>query len=122
MTTDADALRAALRADLVAAMKARRPEIVSVLRTALAAVDNAEAVDLTGPAPAVTSEHVAGAHVGLGAADVRRRELSGDDVRAILRAQVTERRTEAGRYDAHGRHEAADRLRREADALASYLT
>ncbi|GAA0627276.1 hypothetical protein GCM10009547_33550 [Sporichthya brevicatena] len=40
MTSD---LRARLRADLVAAMKAK-PEVVSALRTTLAAIDNAEAI------------------------------------------------------------------------------
>ncbi|WP_116950669.1 GatB/YqeY domain-containing protein [Jiangella endophytica] len=121
MTADAQTLRARLRADLAAAMKERRREAVTALRTALAAVDDAEAVDPAAQPPPATSEHVAGAHAGLGAAEVRRRELTADDVRAILRTQVAERRAEAGRYDAHGRHDAADRLRREADVLGSYL-
>ncbi|TDD71287.1 hypothetical protein E1262_06660 [Jiangella aurantiaca] len=121
MTTDVQALRTRLRTDLAAAMKARRPEVVTALRTALAAVDNAEAVDLPQDLAAANSEHVAGANAGLGAAEAERRELSVGDVRAILRSQVAERRTEADRYDAHGRHDAADRLRREADALGLYL-
>lgn len=121
MTTEVQTLRARLRADLVAAMKARRPEVVSALRTALGAVDNAEAVDPPAVPATAASEHVAGAHAGLGTAEARRRDLSLDDVRTILRAQVTERRTEAVTYDDHGRHDAADRLRREADALEPYL-
>ncbi|SDU69378.1 GatB/YqeY domain-containing protein [Jiangella alkaliphila] len=121
MTSEVQALRDRLRADLTAAMKARRPDVVTALRTALAAVDNAEAVAPSEQPSAATSEHVAGAHTGLGAAEAERRELTAGDVRSILRAQVSERRTEAERYDAHGRHDAADRLRREADALVPYL-
>lgn len=113
-------LRSALRTDLVTAMKARRPEVVSALRTALAAVDNAEAVAVPDASVESASEHVAGARVGVGAAETERRTLSVDEVRSLLRAQVQERITEAERYDSHGRSEAAERLRREADALRKY--
>lgn len=113
-------LRSALRTDLVTAMKARRPEVVSALRTALAAVDNAEAVAVPDAPVESASEHVAGARVGVGAAETERRTLSVDEVRSLLRAQVQERITEAERYDSHGRSEAAERLRREADALRKY--
>lgn len=113
-------LRSALRTDLVTAMKARRPEVVSALRTALAAVDNAEAVAVPDASVESASEHVASARVGVGAAETERRTLSVDEVRSLLRAQVQERITEAERYDSHGRSEAAERLRREADALRKY--
>ena len=98
----------------------RRPEVVSALRTALAAVDNAEAVAVPDAPVESASEHVAGARVGVGAAETERRTLSVDEVRSLLRAQVQERITEAERYDSHGRSEAAERLRREADALRKY--
>lgn len=117
---DVHDLRALLRADLVVAMKARRPEVVSALRTALAAWDNAEAVTVPKVQREGGSEHVAGARVGIGAAEVERRVLSVEEVRALLRRQVEERVEEAERYDSHGRHEAAERLRREADALRKY--
>ncbi|MFF0728549.1 hypothetical protein [Streptomyces sp. NPDC004134] len=122
-TEDAQALRSLMRADLRAAMKARDREVVSALRTALAAIDNAEAVEAPAAAPADQgSEHVAGARSGVGSAEAVRRVLSAEDVRALLREQITERRTEAGGYETAGRADAADRLRREADALAAYLT
>jgi hypothetical protein len=111
-----------MRADLRAAMKARRREDVSALRTALAALDNAEGVAPVDTPATETSEHVAGARAGVGSAEVARRVLSADDVRALLREQIEERRTEAGRYDTGGHGEAADRLRREADVLDTYLT
>ncbi|MEO3851054.1 hypothetical protein ABGB09_26115 [Streptomyces sp. B8F3] len=121
-TEDAQALRSLMRADLRAAMKERRREVVSALRTALAAIDNAEAVEAPDTPADQGSEHVAGARAGVGAAEAARRVLSADDVRALLRTQITERRTEAGGYETAGQGEAASRLRREADALAAYLT
>lgn len=114
-------LRARLRADLTAAMKARERTAVSALRTALAAVDNAEAVRAPEGAVTATSEHVAGARQGVGSTEAARRELSAADLADLLRAQVDERREEAARYAALGRDGAAERLRAEADVLAVYL-
>ena len=85
-------LRLALRARLTAAMRERDRGAVAALRTALAALDNAEAVPLAdlprrlaGPSG---SEHVAGAAVGVGAAEADRRELAEDDEHAIVAAEV----------------------------------
>jgi len=88
----------------------------------LAAIDNAEAVPAppAGRAPA-TSEYVAGTSVGLGSAEVARRELTLDDLYAVLRVQIDEWTAEADTYAAHGQAEAGDRLRREADVLRGYL-
>ncbi|MGH1564649.1 hypothetical protein [Mumia sp. DW29H23] len=124
MAEDATALRARMRTDLVAAMKARQPEVVTALRTAIAAIDNAEAVEVT-EAPHATStavsEHVAGTQSGAGATEAERRTLSADEVRAVLQVQIDERLAEAQGYEEHGRADAAARLRREADALQSYV-
>jgi adenylate kinase len=116
-----DALRARLRTDLVAAMKSRRPDAVAALRTAIAAIDNAEAVAGPDRAPETASEHVAGAATGVGSTEAARRALSPGEVRALLRAQVEDRDAEADRYDTHQQHDLAGRLRREADALRQYL-
>jgi uncharacterized protein YqeY len=123
MTTDPDLLRARLRADLTTAMKARDKDAVAVLRTALAAFDNAEAVAAppSTPGPPATSEHVAGSSVGLGSAEVARRVLTLADLHDILRDQVDERTAEARTYAALGQVDAADRLRRDADLLRAYL-
>ncbi|MFD6820388.1 hypothetical protein ACFWC5_08440 [Streptomyces sp. NPDC060085] len=119
---DAQALRSLLRTDLVAAMKARRTEAVSALRTAIAVIDNAEAVETPAQASVqAVSEHVAGAGTGVGSTEAERRVLSLDDVRALLQAQVDDRTGEADRYDTHGQRDAALRLRREADVLSRYL-
>lgn len=117
----AQELRALLRADLVTAMKARRREAVSALRTALAAIDNAEAVTAPADTGALDGEHVAGASPGVGSTEAPRRTLTAHELHGLLHAQVAERRTEAGRYTDHGRHDAAERLRAEADVLAAYL-
>jgi len=119
---DPQALRSRMRADLVAAMKARQPDAVAALRLVLAAFDNAEAV-LTSALSRdeVTSEFVAGAGAGLGAAEVSRRELTLDDLHDILRAQIGEWTAEAHALESYGRADAAARSLREADLVRTYL-
>ncbi|MFJ6022917.1 hypothetical protein ACIQFP_26535 [Nocardiopsis alba] len=119
--TDADTPRARMRSDLVTAMRERRRETVSALRTALAALDNAEAAPAPETPNATTNEHIAGSRSGVGSTEAPRRVLSADRVRALLNEQIEERTIEADRYEAHGRHDAARRLRSEADALRPYL-
>jgi uncharacterized protein len=119
--TDAATVRARLRDGLTSAMRARDREAVSALRTTLAALDNAEAVAVTGESEAVESVHVAGARAGVGAAEAGRRALSPAEVRGVVQSHVTERTVEADRYDAHGQPEVARRLRREADVLRPYV-
>ena len=123
MTSDPDRLRARLRADLTTAMKARDKEAVAALRSVLASFDNAEAVPVPAPAtgPPASSEYVAGTSVGLGSAEVARRELTRDDQRTVRRAQIDEGLAEADTYAAHGRPDDADRLRRQVDVLRTYL-
>jgi uncharacterized protein YqeY len=120
--SDAEALRATLRRDLTAAMKARDSDAVAALRTAIAAIDNAEAVAAPQAAPAAASAHFAGARAGLGAAEAPRRQLAGDELQAILRDQIAEYAREAGRYAGHGQDAAAERLRNQASLLSAYLS
>lgn len=117
----ARALRSALRSDLLAAMKAREPEVVSVLRIAIAALDNAEAIEVPEQAAPLGSEHVAGASAGVGSTEVARRSLSGDESRTVLEALASDLTAEADRYLALEQHEAALRLRRKAEVLGRYL-
>lgn len=122
MTTEPDELRARLRAGLTTAMKARDRDAVAALRSALAAVDNAEAVPASPVAgPPATSEYVAGTAAGLGSTEAARRQLTPDDLRAIMVVQIDERIAEAGTYDGLGRTDVAERLRREATVLRAYL-
>ena len=115
------ALRDALRRDLASAMKAREPDAVSALRTAIAAIDNAEAVPALDESAATTSGHIAGARVGLGAAEAARRNLSAGQQQAILRDQIAGYAADADRYEALGQQDAAGRLRTQARLLMAYL-
>lgn len=120
----ARALRAALRRGLTAALKARDSDAVTALRTAMAAIDNAEAVPVPAAGRAGTpasSAHVAGARAGLGSTEATRRRLTAGELRDILRGQVAENSREADRYDALGQAQAARRLRGQARVLAAYL-
>lgn len=90
-------LKDRLRADLTTAMKARDALRSSTLRLALTAVATAE---------------VAGKQA---------RELSDDEVTAVLVAQAKRRREAAEAFDVAGRAELAAKERAEADVLADYL-
>lgn len=109
-----------MRTDLSTAMKARDTATVNALRSALAGIDNAEAVASTEPSATPVSEYVAAAAVGVGSTESARRVLSVDDVRSVLHTLITELGAEAGRYDGYGQSDAAQRLRSEADALRTY--
>lgn len=115
-------LRARLRTDLVAAMKARDTDAVAALRTTIAAIDNAEAVEAGASTRGTGGEHIAGAVAGVGSTEAERRALSPDDVRAIVQEQIADRTAEADRYVSLGQTDAAGRLRREAEALRTYLS
>lgn len=113
-------LHARLRRALPPALKARDRAAVAALRSALAAIDNAQAV--TAPPVPRAGGVVAGAVRGLGAGDVPRRGLSTDEVAAIVRSEVDDRRAAAADFERSGRVEAAGRLIAEADVLAVHLT
>lgn len=116
-------MRATLRADLTTALKARDPVAVAALRSALAAIENAEAVPLdrgAGGGP-VGNEHVAGAALGVGAAEAERRHLTDADLRAIVEREVRERLAAAQEYERGGRGDVAERLRAEVEVLGRYL-
>jgi hypothetical protein len=119
--TGPQALRDALRRDLASAMKAREPDAVSALRTAIAAIDNAEAVPAPDESTATTSGHIAGARAGLGAAEAARRNLGDGQQQAILRDQIAGYAADADRYEALGQQDAAGRLRAQARLLTAYL-
>ncbi|MFI9407390.1 hypothetical protein [Nocardia sp. NPDC052316] len=119
MSTDpsTEPLRARLRTALSVAMKSRNRQAITALRSTLGAIDNAEAVDV--------GEHRAGAvegsAVGLGVAEVARRELTEGDIEQIVRAEIAERRTAAEKYEALGRADQAEELSVQAEALANLL-
>jgi hypothetical protein len=115
-------MRTSLRDDLRAALKARDRVAISALRSALAAIDNAEAVPVEHSlGSAAGNEHVAGAATGLGAAEAERRHLTEADLRSIVGNEVRERLAAAEEYEQLGRTDPAERLRAEADVLSPYL-
>jgi uncharacterized protein len=90
-------LKERLRADLTTAMKSRDELTTATLRMVLAAV---------------SAEEVAGKEA---------RELSDDEVQAVLRREAKKRREAADAFAEAGRAQQADRERAEGDVLAGYL-
>lgn len=90
-------LKDAIRADLTASLKARDSLRASTLRMVIAAISNAE---------------VAGKEA---------RELTDDDVLAVLTSEAKKRRESAQAFDAGKRPELAEKERAEAAILAEYL-
>lgn len=113
-------IREELRTRLRRAMRERDAVATGALRSALAAIADAEAVPADERPAAGTADgsvHVAGAHAGLGAAEVPRRDLGEPELAAVVEREVAEREEVAREYDGLGRGEAADRLRAEAAVL-----
>jgi len=104
--TAANHIRDVLRADLKTAMVEHRADDVSLIRTLIAAIDNAEAVDLP---------------EGATSAEVPRKVLGEGDVAAVLRAEVASRQLAAAQIRERGGTAEADRLDNEANRLAAYL-
>lgn len=115
-------MRANLRDDLTAALKARDRVAVAALRSALAAIENAEAVPVSHELDsAVGDQHFGGSAGGLGAAEAERRHLTEADLRAIVGSEVRERVAAAAEYEGLGQPAVAERLRAEAQVLDRYL-
>ena len=113
-------LRQRLRAAVPHAMKSGDRVALAALRGALAALDNAEAVDPPAASPAAGA--IERSPIGVGAAELPRRALSPDDVDRLVRAEIAEREAAAREYDRCGRPDRAQRLRAEAAVLSAHLT
>jgi uncharacterized protein YqeY len=118
-TPEVEPLEQRLRQALPKAMKARDAAAVSALRTTLAAIANAEAVEA--PAVPETTGRIAGARIGVGAGEAARAELSEEQIASIVRAEVAERVEAAADYERAGQAEPAERLRAEAAVLTAHL-
>jgi hypothetical protein len=105
-------VRQAMQADLRSAMKTRDTVVVSVLRTALAAISNAEAVDESDYPPLPP---------GQSRGDVPRRQLTDADIESILNREIGEVRDAAGDYRRHNELDKAGELERRIAVLARYL-
>ena len=114
--TPAEAIRETLRADLKSAMLGKDRERAALIRTLIAAIDNAEAVEATAEQQSETFRKL-----GDSSGEVARRELTTQDIAAVLEREVASRVEAAAQYRA-GRIEAeAARLEREADTVRSYM-
>jgi uncharacterized protein YqeY len=150
-STNAETLRDRLSRALPAAIKARDRLAVTALRSALAAIDNAQAVDapqaspgagpsqLAGPAASQPEDagtgaapperdgaaaghpDFAGTVAGLGATEVARRSLTEAQVEEIVRTEIADREAAAAGYERGGQPKEAERLRGEAKVLGAYL-
>lgn len=110
---DGSTIESRMRADLTQAMKARDQLTVTALRTALAAIANAEAPPAV---PSAWTEPVMGeSH------EAPRLVLTAADVDEIVREQIATRLAGALELDAIGQTDEASTLRAEAAALQPYL-
>jgi uncharacterized protein YqeY len=107
-------MRASLHDGLKTALKEKDRVALTALRSALAAIDNAEAVPLDHPVDN-------GSAAGVGATEVERLHLTEADVRSIVEKEVRERTVAAQEYERLGRDDVAERLRSEAGVLSRYL-
>jgi uncharacterized protein len=113
-----------LRAALRDALRTRDVVAAFAVRSALGAIGNAGAVPADeGSATAIRtgSVYVAQAAAGAGATEVSRRQLSPADLRAIVEAEISERRATAAQYEQTGHADRAETLRREAQVLQAVL-
>ena len=110
----AAALKERLRADLKAAMQAKSAGEVRLLRTLIAALDNAEAVprdDGQGNLPRAFGDPTA---------EVARREIAGAELDALLQSEIDARLAAADDYSRHEQNAEAARLRGEAETIERY--
>lgn len=119
-------LRARLRFGLTDAMRRRDQPAVAVIRVALAAIDNAEAVPPTAVAPPTagvppSEGPIAGSAGGLGAGEAGRRDLDESDVEAIVASEIEQLLDGAAEYEDIGRGDAATELRQQAAVLDAFL-
>jgi uncharacterized protein YqeY len=104
----ASAWRTRLRTELLAARKARNAVRAAALRSALAAIDNAETPD-----PAAT--------VWWDGSEAIRRELTDAQICDLVEAEIAERLDAADTVRSHGQHMRAESLRAEAEVLSDLL-
>ncbi len=112
-----DRLRAALRI----AMTSRDTLAVDAIRTALAAIDNAEAVDIADTTTAFSVSRIAGSVAGVAGADVPRRSLTEAEMAELVEREAADRRAAAEGYEQEGYAQRAAELRNSAAVLDGLL-
>ncbi len=111
-----DRLRAALRT----AMKSRDTLAVDAIRTALAAIDHAEAVEIADTTTFSVSR-IAGSVAGVGATEVPRRSLTEAEMAELVEREAADRRSAAEGYEQEGYPRRAAELRDSAAVLDGLL-
>jgi uncharacterized protein len=112
-----------MRAALTVAMKARDMATVRAIRSALGAIDNAEAVDASVESELIDADStIAGAVAGAGSTEVRRRALDDREIDALLQSEVDDRLAAAEEYRTAGADERADLLRTEAEVIGGFIS
>ena len=111
----ADQVKRELRDGLSSAMKERRVDAVTALRSALAAIDNAESVE---PAHVpIADSPIAGSAGGLGASEVERAHLGQQEQRTIVEREIVELASHIDRLTRLCRRDEADATRRAMEIL-----
>lgn len=104
-------LRSRMKKDLTEAMKRRDQATTLTLRSLLAAIDNAEAVDPSeAPVPVMGRNN-----------DVPRKLLTEEDIHQILHREAEARRAAAAEYERLAVHSAVHGLQAEVALIASYI-
>ncbi|RKH06739.1 hypothetical protein D7V97_22200 [Corallococcus sp. CA053C] len=114
-----DEWKATLRAALKDALRTRNAPASSVLRETLAAIDNAEAPDIS-VAPASVGGGIAGSAGGLGSGEVARLLLSPEAVEALIQREIQERRDAVALYLQLGKTEEARALSAQVEVLLAF--
>lgn len=105
-------IRKQIKADLLHAMKTRRREDVTTLRTLLSAIDNAEAVPVD-DTPIVPFNGRS--------EDVPRLQLTPADIQQILHQEAEERRAAAAEYERLGRADQVEMLKASIALIERYI-
>lgn len=109
-------MKARLRADLRAAMKSRNTTDAQVIRSLVAALDNAEAPALSPERPASEQHQFASR-----SAEVARLQLTWPQVHEVLLGELQERERAAAEFARLNQPERATTLRTEASVITRYL-
>ena len=116
MPAAANRMKDGLRDDLLASMRARQSLETGVIRSLLAAIDNAEALPVAEGRPASLQ-----LRFGEEGSEAARRTLSADEIGAVIDAEVQRRLDAASNLERLGQADRAETLRREAQIAARYV-
>jgi uncharacterized protein YqeY len=113
-------LRDVLRAALAPAIRDRDTITVAALRSALAAIENAEAVE-SAPHRSPNPSPIAGSVSGLGASETKRRTVTEDEAVRLVQQEIAALESAADLYQRAGRDEHAQQLRAQAAVLSRFV-